>query len=134
MLARRQLRKEARADFEDAAKRIPGSADAHLALARIFVYSLPDLDRALAEFHQAETLGAKPGPRETEAQADAYRIRAQQVESFAPREAWQAAQAARALYRQAGDFDRAKEHLQELATIHQPGAKKAPARRSHRWR
>jgi hypothetical protein len=129
-----QLRKEARGDFEDAAKRMPGSADAHLALARIFVYSMPDLNRALAEFHQAETLGAKPGPREIEAQADAYRIRAQQVESIAPRDAWQAAETARALYSSVGGFDRAKEHLQELATIHPPAAKKTPARRSHRWR
>src|SRR5580704_15532680 len=31
-----QLRREARADFEDAAKRMPGNAEAHLALARIF--------------------------------------------------------------------------------------------------
>jgi eukaryotic-like serine/threonine-protein kinase len=129
-----QLRQEARADFEDAAKRMPGSADAHLALARVFVYSMPDLDRALAEFHQAETLGAKIGAREIEAQGDAYRIRAQQVAWSAPREAWQAAQAARVLYRQVGDFDRAKEHLQELAPIHQPAAKKAPTHRSHRWR
>jgi tetratricopeptide (TPR) repeat protein len=129
-----QLRQEARGDFEDAAKRMPASADAHLALARVFVYSMPDLDRALAEFHQAETLGAKPGPREIEAQGDAYRIRAQQVAGSAPREAWQAAQTARALYRKVGDFDRVKEHLQELATIHQPIARKALAHRSHRWR
>jgi hypothetical protein len=129
-----QLRQEAHGDFEDAAKRMPGSADAHLALARIFVYSLPDLDRALAEFHQAETLGAKLGPREIEAQADAYRIRAQQVAGNAPSEAWQAAQTARALYRKVGDFDRAKEHLQELAAIHQPTARKTLAHRSHRWR
>ena len=129
-----QLRQEARADFEDASKRMPKSADAHLALARVFVYSMPDLGRALAEFHQAETLGAKPGPREIEAQADAYRIRAQQVASIAPREAWQAAQTARSLYRKVGDFDRAKEHLEELAAIHQPAARKTPAHRSHRWR
>jgi tetratricopeptide (TPR) repeat protein len=129
-----QLRQEARADFEDASKRMPKSADAHLALARVFVYSMPDLDRALAEFHQAEALGAQLGPREIEAQADAYRIRAQQVESIAPREAWQAAQTARSLYRKVGDFDRAKEHLQELAAIHQPAARKTPAHRSHRWR
>jgi len=129
-----QLRQEARGDFEDAARRIPKGADAHLALARVFVYSMPDLDRALAEFHQAETLGAKLGPREIEAQGDAYRIRAQQVEWSAPREAWQAAQTARALYRKVGDFDRVKEHLQELAAIHQPTARKTPIHRSHRWR
>jgi eukaryotic-like serine/threonine-protein kinase len=126
-----QLRKEARADFEEAARRLPQSPDPHLALARIFVYSMPDLDRALAEFHQAETLGAKFGPRELEEQADAYRIRAQQLEPGAPREAWQAAQMARPLYRKLGDFDRAQQHLQELALIHPPSRK--TTRRRTRW-
>jgi len=127
-----QLRKQARADFEEAVQRIPASADAHLALARIFVYSMPDLDRALTEFHRAEALGAKPGSREIEEQADAWRIRAQQLESSAPREAWQAAQTARSLYRKVGNFDRAQEHLQELSSIHQPAA--AKPHRSRRWR
>jgi tetratricopeptide (TPR) repeat protein len=129
-----QLRKEAHADFDEALARMPHSADPHLALARIFVYSMPDLDRALAEFRQSEKLGAKFGPRELEEQADAYRIRAQQLGPSAPREAWQAAQTARTLYRKVGDFDRAQEHLQELAPIHQPTARKTPTHRSHRWR
>jgi tetratricopeptide (TPR) repeat protein len=126
-----QLRKEARADFEEAARRSPQGADPHLGLARIFVYSMPDLDRALAEFHQAETLGAKFGPREIEEQADAYRIRAQQLEPGAPREAWQAAQMARPLYRRLGDFDRAQQHLQELSLIHPPSRKSI--HRRTRW-
>jgi len=56
------------------------------------------------------------------------------VEAIAPREAWQAAETARDLYGKLGDFHRAKEHLQELAAIHPPAAKKTPIRRSHRWR
>jgi eukaryotic-like serine/threonine-protein kinase len=129
-----QLRKQARDDFEEAVRRMPKSADGHLALARIFVYSLPNLDRALAEFHQAETLGAKFGPREMEEQADAYRIRAQQLERSQPREAWQAAQTARAIYRNLGAFDRAQEHLQELTLIRRPALKRAAVRRSYQWR
>jgi tetratricopeptide (TPR) repeat protein len=126
-----QLRKQAYADFDEAATRMPASADPHLALARIFVYSLPDLDKALAQFHQAETRGANLGPREIEEQADAYRIRAQQLAPRAPREAWQAAQMARSLYRKVGNFDRAQQHLQELAPIHPPA--KRTARRRSRW-
>jgi hypothetical protein len=127
-----QLRKEARANFEEALARMPHSADPHLALARIFVYSMPDLDRALAQFREAEKLGAKFGPREMEEQADAYRIRAQQLGPSAPREAWQAAQTARSLYRRIGNFDRAQQHLQELSMIHPPPSK--TIRRSSRWR
>ncbi len=52
-----------------AAKRRPA-----LAMARIYVYSMPDLAKACAEFAAAEKLGAKFGPREIEEQADAWRI------------------------------------------------------------
>jgi tetratricopeptide (TPR) repeat protein len=117
------LRKQARADFEESAKFIPQSPDPHLALARVYVYSAPNLERALAELQRAQKLGAKLGPREIEEQADAYRIRAQQIQSSAPREAWQAAQMARTLYRKLGKFDRSQAHLQELASIRQTTAK-----------
>ncbi len=133
-----KLRVQARADFEDAVKRMPQSADPRLALARIYVYSMPNLERALEEFRQAENLGVKFGPREIEEQADAWRIRAQQVERSAPREAWQSAERARSLYRKLGNFDRVGEHLRELAAIHAPAAKNAKktiaTRRSRRWR
>jgi eukaryotic-like serine/threonine-protein kinase len=117
-------RVEARRDFDEAERSMPQSADAHLAMARLYVYSMPDLAKARAEFAAAEKLGAKFGPREIEEQADACRIRAQQLASSNPREAWNAAQQARALYRRVAGFDRADEHLNELARIHQPGAKK----------
>ena len=120
---------DARRDFEEAERRMPQSADAHLAMARIFVYSMPDLAKARGEFAAAEKLGAKFGPREIEEQADAWRIRAQQLASSNPREAWNAAQQARALYRRVAGFDRADEHLNELARIHQPGAKKRTRKR-----
>lgn len=131
-------RVEARRAFDEAERRMPQSADAHLAMARIYVYSMPDLNRARAEFASAEKLGAKFGRRETEEQADAWRIRAQQLASSNPQEAWNAAQQARALYRRIPGFDRANEHLNELARIHQPPARKTHAqknstRRNYRW-
>ncbi len=39
-------RLEARRDFDEAERRMPQSADAHLAMARIYVYSMPDLAKA----------------------------------------------------------------------------------------
>jgi hypothetical protein len=131
-------RVEARRDFDEAERRMPQSADAHLAMARIYVYSMPDLAKARAEFADAQKLGAKFGPREIEEEADAFRIRAQQIASSNPRDAWIAAQQARTLYRRVAGFDRANEHLNELSKIHQPSGKKMYAqkssvRRSRRW-
>jgi eukaryotic-like serine/threonine-protein kinase len=131
-------RVEARRQFDEAERRMPQNADAHLAMARIYVYSMPDLGKARAEFASAEKLGAKFGRRENEEQADAWRIHAQQLASSNPQGAWNAAQQARALYRRIPGFDRANEHLNELARIHQPAAgkthtQKNSARRNHRW-
>ncbi len=129
-----RLRIDARDRFEEAARRLPQSAGPHLALARVFVYSLPDLARARAEFAAAEKLGAEFHPREIEQQADAWRIRAQQLARSNPREAWAAAQQARALYLRVQGFDRADEHRKELARIRPPMAQPAAAHRSKRWR
>jgi eukaryotic-like serine/threonine-protein kinase len=134
-----ETRVDARRDFDEAERRIPQSADTHVAMARIYVYSMPDLAKARTEFAAAEKLGAKFGPREIEEEADAWRIRAQQLETSNPREAWNAAQQARTLYRQVAGFDRANEHLNDLARIHRAGAKKtyaqkSNARGSRRWR
>jgi eukaryotic-like serine/threonine-protein kinase len=59
--------------FRTAAQKMPQSPDPHLALARVYVYSLPNLDQALAEFAAAEKLGAVLGRRELNQLADAYR-------------------------------------------------------------
>jgi predicted Ser/Thr protein kinase len=123
-----QLRVEARDAFYEAVTKMPDSPDAHLALARVYVYSMLDLRKAIKELREAERLGARPGPREIEEEADAYRRRAEQVQLSAPREAWQDAQTARALYRKLGGFDKAEEHLKELARIHEPSVRRA------RWR
>ncbi len=60
--------------FEDAARRQPRDPVPHLALARLYAYSLPNSGKALAEFATAEQLGAKLGPREIRQQEDAANL------------------------------------------------------------
>jgi hypothetical protein len=66
----------AQSDFVDASSLLPRSADPHLGLARIDIYSLKNIGMAMAELHQAQRLGFEPGPREAEEEADGYRFRA----------------------------------------------------------
>jgi hypothetical protein len=66
----------AQSDFEKAASLMPRSPDPHLGLARIDVYSLKNIGKAMAELHEAQRLGFEPGPREFEEEADGYRFRA----------------------------------------------------------
>jgi hypothetical protein len=73
---RRESTKAAQENFTEAASLIPRSPDPHLGLARIYVYSLKNVGRAMAELHEAERLGFQPGPREVEEEADGYRFRA----------------------------------------------------------
>lgn len=56
-----------------AAEKMPRSPDPHLALARVYVYSLPNFDRAMVEFGAADRLGAVLGAREMAQKADAHR-------------------------------------------------------------
>ena len=96
-----QLRLTARDQFTLAAQRMLDDPDPHLALARLYVYSLPNVDRAVAEFRTAERLGHPQGRREVEQEGDAYRYRAQR-EITDPRLRRKAATdiaAARRLYR-----------------------------------
>ena len=60
------------ASFQQAAAMLPKSPDPHLGLARLYVYYRHNAGQAMAEFYAAERLGQKPGPRETEQQADVY--------------------------------------------------------------
>ncbi len=69
--------KAAKSSFEEAASYLPRSPDPHLGLARLYIYSLRKMGSAVAEFHQAERLGFKLGPREMEQQADGYLARAE---------------------------------------------------------
>jgi eukaryotic-like serine/threonine-protein kinase len=73
---RRPLTQAALASFQEAVPLIARSPDPHLGLARIYVYSLKNTGKAVAELHEAVRLGFQPGPREIEEEADGYRFRA----------------------------------------------------------
>jgi hypothetical protein len=128
------LRLDARNQFAIAAQKMAADPAPHLALARLYVYFLPNVEKATAEFAAAGLLGATFGRREIEQQADALRIRAQRQAAAEPRLAWQDAQTARALYERIPGFDQVEGHLRELDSIRAPAPRKAPIRRSRRWR
>jgi eukaryotic-like serine/threonine-protein kinase len=124
------LRQKARDEFLFAAGKAPSDPAPHLALARVYVYSLPDARKAIAEFATAQRLGAALGRREVEQQGDAYRIAAQQEYPRNWRQAVRSANVARAYYRRIPGFDEADQHLRDLNRIHPP----SPRRRRPRWR
>jgi len=130
--AQAKWRSEARRQFEAAAQALPLSPDPHLALARLWVNESPE--RAVAEFREAEKLGAAPGRREILQQADAYRFRAQREAGAAPEAAWRDAQTARGLYQRIAGFDRADRHLKEVEAIRKPVKHRVTyASRRRRW-
>jgi serine/threonine protein kinase len=63
--------------FDTAASLLPQSPDPHLGLARIYVYSVRDLDKAIDEWNQAEQRHYQLAPREIEQKADGFLFRAQ---------------------------------------------------------
>jgi hypothetical protein len=128
------LRLKARDQFKLASLKAPTDAAPHLALARVYVYSLPDPEKAMAEFAAAEKLGAKLGRREVEQQGDVYRIRAQQEQARDWHKAMSDADLARGFYRRIAGFDEADRHLRELEQIRGPAAHAAAKRRQSRWR
>jgi hypothetical protein len=128
------LRLKARDEFTLAAANAPADSAPHLALARVYVYSLPDPGKAMAEFAAAERLGAVLGRREMEQQGDVYRIRAHQELARDWRQAKHDADVARALYQRIPGFDEADRHLRELDRIHAPAPHKPRTRRVTRWR
>jgi len=128
-----QMRLSARDQFANAALQLPRDPAPHLALARLYVYSLPNLEEAMNEFSTAERLGAMPGRREVEQQGDAYRLRAgQEADAHRWEDAARDAQAARRQYQRIPGFDQVDAHLRELDTIHKPVVRKV--RRPVRWR
>jgi Protein kinase domain len=154
---------QARTDFEAAASLIPQSPDPHLGLARIYVYSLKNVGKAMAELHEAQHLGFEPGPREAEEEADGYRFRAttelEEARQYGPnnsaaegrylRLAERDFDRARRLYepiegfsnvsvalRQVDDDDRARQGMAEALNKKPKPAKrpKRHVRRTPRWR
>ena len=130
-----QLSEKARADFTKAVATLPADPAPHLALARLYVYTTPNVQRAMAEFASAQRLGAVLGRREIEQQADAYRMSAERGAARHPRQAWKDAQTAKRLYERVRGFDQVEMHVKELGRIRYGAPRRAskPARRS-RWR
>ena len=79
-----QLRLYVRDQFLDAARRMPRDPAPHLALARLYTYSLPDTGKALAEFAEASQLGATLGPREIRQREDAQHLQALKAAAARP--------------------------------------------------
>jgi len=131
--AARLLRVKARDQFMLASLKAPLDAAPHLALARVYTYSLPDPAKAAAEFAVAEKFGATLGKREIEQQGDVYRIAAQQELAHDWRQATRDAQVARGFYERVPGFNEVDEHLRDLQQIHAP-VRKVYRRRSYRWR
>jgi serine/threonine protein kinase len=100
---------QAKTDFEAAVSLAPSLPDPHLGLARIYVYSLKNIGKAVAELHEAQRLGFEPGPREAEEEADGYRFRAntelEQARRYGPEKR---AAEERYLRLAERDFDRAR--------------------------
>jgi hypothetical protein len=132
--AARLLRLKARDEFMLASLKAPADPAPHLALARVYVYSLPNPEKAMAEFATAEKMGAVIGSREVEQQGDVYRISAQEELARDWRQAMRDADVARAFYRRIPGFDEADQHLRELRQIHAPAPRRPSTRRSFLWR
>jgi len=126
--SRAEFRIEARHQFEEAARAMPGSPQPHLALARLAAYQEGAPERAMAEVTAAQKLGAIAGRREIELEADGFRLRAEHLWS------WTDAQKARVLYQRIRGFDLADRHMKELDRIHRPVVKyRAVSVRRKRW-
>ena len=67
------LIEQAREDFQDAANYMKKSPDPWVGLARLYIYSLHDMDRAEGAFKEAERRGHDISKRETAQLADGYR-------------------------------------------------------------
>ena len=130
----RVQRLKARDEFMLASLKAPADPAPHLGLARIYVYSLPDPEKAMAEFAMAEHLGAVLGRREIEQQGDVYRIAAAHELAQDWRQAMRDADAARGFYRKIPGFDEADQHMRDLRRIHAPVQRKPRARRVYQWR
>ena len=99
----------AQADFNEAASLLPRSPDPHLGLARIDVYALKNIGKALAELHAAQRLGFELGPREIEEEADSYRFRATAELNQARKDEISKTEEERYLRLAQRDFDRARQ-------------------------
>ena len=85
-----RLIEEARQDFQDSANYMKKSPDPWVGLARLYIYSLHDMDHAEAAFKEAERRGHDISKRETAQLADGYRYQGEQTMVLADRATSQA--------------------------------------------
>ena len=129
-----RMRMNALDQFLQASLALPRSADPHLGLARVYVYSLADADKALAEFHRAEALGYRLQPREIEQEGDAFRLRAEREFAAGSRdEARRDASRARGFYAQVRGFDLVDQHLRSLDRMNAYRPAKPRRRSTRSW-
>jgi serine/threonine protein kinase len=74
-----RLLEESREDFQDAANYMKRSPDPWLGLARLYIYSLHDMDQAEAAFKEAGRRGHDISKRETAQLADGYRYQGERT-------------------------------------------------------
>lgn len=70
---------ESRAHFESARELMPKSPDPYLGLARLYVYSLRDVEKAASALREADKKGYDLGRREKTQLADGYRDRGEKL-------------------------------------------------------
>jgi eukaryotic-like serine/threonine-protein kinase len=127
-----QQRLQVRDLFLQASIYLPQSPDPHLGLARVYVYSLPDVERAMGEFRLAEKLGYRLTPREWEEQGDAWRLEAARALAAGDRAgAREAAGRALRVYAPIRGYHLVDARVRELERLL---AGMARARRPRRWR
>jgi hypothetical protein len=84
------LIEQAREDFQDAANYMKKSPDPWVGLARLYIYSLHDMDHAEAAFKEAERRGHDISKRETAQLADGYRYKGERTMSLGDKATTQA--------------------------------------------
>lgn len=108
-----KLLTEARQRFEESRDLLPKSPDPWLGLARLYVYSLKDVDKAKEALNQAKKRGHEMGRREKAQLGDGYRDRAERLLREADR-ATGNPEEEDYLERAKTDFDRAEDLYREI--------------------
>ncbi|HUS04672.1 MAG TPA: serine/threonine-protein kinase [Bryobacteraceae bacterium] len=108
-----RLLQEARENFDSAAALLSKSPDPWLGLARLYVYSFHDVERAESALKEAERRGHDIGKRETAQLADGYRDRAERTLREGDR-ADTEAEASRYYDRARSDFERARKMYESI--------------------
>jgi hypothetical protein len=98
--------------FRESARLDPAAPDPYLGLARIYAYSLWDVDALVEALHQAEKRDYRQGRRERAQLGDAYRLRAERTRAAAARLSGEERRAQ--LQRAADDYGQCIAHFEDL--------------------